>query len=109
MRERLPTLAWIGAALALCASPPGAFAQPTPFIGQIMIFSGNFCPQGWAMTNGQIMSISQNAALFSILGTMYGGNGQSTFELPIIKPIITVSGQAFTTCIALQGVFPSRN
>jgi microcystin-dependent protein len=109
MRKRLPTLAGIGAAMALCASPSGASAQSEPFLAQIMIFAGNFCPQGWAMTNGQIMSISQNTALFSLLGTMYGGNGQSTFALPIIKPIITVSGQAFTTCIALQGIFPSRN
>jgi microcystin-dependent protein len=56
-----------------------------PFLGEIRIFAGNFAPQGWAMCNGQIMSISQNTALFSLLGTTYGGNGQSTFALPDLR------------------------
>ena len=109
MKKRLLTLAGIGAALALCASPSAAFAQSQPFLGQIMIFAGNFCPNGWAQTNGQFLQISQNQALFSVLGTAYGGDGRTTFELPIMKPIITVSGQPFTTCIALLGVFPAQN
>lgn len=53
-----------------------------PFIAQIMYFGGNFAPRGWAFCNGQILSIAQNTALFSILGTTYGGNGQTTFALP---------------------------
>jgi len=52
------------------------------FIGEIRIFGFNFAPQGWAFCQGQIMSISQNTALFSILGTNYGGNGTSNFGLP---------------------------
>ena len=55
------------------------------YIGQIIIFAGNFAPKGWAMCNGQLMSIQQNAALFSILGTYYGGNGTSTFGLPDLR------------------------
>jgi microcystin-dependent protein len=52
------------------------------FIGEIRIFAGNFAPKGWAFCDGQIMPISQNTALFSLLGTMYGGDGKSTFALP---------------------------
>jgi microcystin-dependent protein len=53
-----------------------------PFIGEIRMFGGNFAPRGWAFCNGQILSIAQYTALFSILGTTYGGNGTSTFALP---------------------------
>lgn len=52
------------------------------FLGEIRIFAGNFAPRGWALCNGQIMSIAQNTALFSLLGTNYGGNGTTTFALP---------------------------
>src|ERR1700704_1754125 len=53
-----------------------------PFVAEIRIFPFNFAPTGWAFCNGQILPISQNTALFSLLGTTYGGNGQSTFALP---------------------------
>jgi microcystin-dependent protein len=55
------------------------------FIGEIRMFGFNFPPRDWALCNGQIMSISQNAALFSILGTTYGGNGTTTFALPNLQ------------------------
>src|SRR3954468_10958305 len=51
----------------------------------ITIFGGNFAPRGWAMCNGQLLAISQNTALFSLLGTTYGGNGQTTFALPDLR------------------------
>jgi microcystin-dependent protein len=53
-----------------------------PFVAEIRIFPFNFAPKGWAFCDGQILPISQNTALFSLLGTTYGGNGQSTFALP---------------------------
>lgn len=56
-----------------------------PFIGQIQTFGFNFPPMGWAFCDGQIMSIAQNTALFSLLGTTYGGNGQTTFALPDLR------------------------
>ena len=56
-----------------------------PFIGQIIMFGGNFAPRGWAFCNGQLLSISNNTALFSILGTTYGGDGESTFALPDMR------------------------
>lgn len=56
-----------------------------PFIGQIMGFGGNYAPRGWAFCNGQLMAISSNTALFSILGTTYGGDGRTTFALPDLQ------------------------
>lgn len=53
-----------------------------PFLGEIKLVGFNFAPRGWAFCNGQLLSISQNTALFSLLGTTYGGNGQTTFALP---------------------------
>lgn len=53
-----------------------------PFVAEIRIMANNFAPTGWALCNGQILPISQNTALFSLLGTTYGGNGTSTFALP---------------------------
>ncbi len=62
----------------------------TPFLGQITIFAGNFAPRNWAFCSGQLLSIAQNTALFSILGTTYGGNGQSTFALPDLRGRVPV-------------------
>ncbi|MEM9059363.1 MAG: tail fiber protein [Pseudomonadota bacterium] len=56
-----------------------------PFIGEIRIFGGNFAPRSFAFCNGQLLPISQNTALFSILGTIYGGDGRSTFALPDLR------------------------
>jgi len=56
-----------------------------PFLGQIMSFAGNFAPVYWMQCTGQLMSISQNTALFSLLGTQFGGNGQTTFALPDLR------------------------
>src|SRR5215471_18722574 len=56
-----------------------------PFLGEIKIVSFNFAPKGWALCNGQFLPINQNQALFSLLGTVYGGNGQTTFALPDLR------------------------
>jgi microcystin-dependent protein len=67
----------------------------TPFLGEIKLMSFNFAPRGWAMCNGQFLPINQNQALFSLLGTMYGGNGQTTFALPNLQgrvPVHTDNG-----------------
>lgn len=53
-----------------------------PYVGEIRSFAGNFAPRGWALCNGQLLPISQNTALFSLLGTMYGGDGKTNFALP---------------------------
>jgi len=56
-----------------------------PFVAEIRIFAGNFAPRGWAFCNGQLLPISQNTALFSLIGTTYGGDGRSTTALPNLK------------------------
>jgi len=56
-----------------------------PFVAEVRIFAGGFAPTGWAQCNGQLMPISQNTALFSLLGTTYGGDGKSTFALPNLQ------------------------
>lgn len=56
-----------------------------PFLAEIRLFAGNFAPTGWATCDGQILPISQNTALFSLLGTQYGGDGRSTFALPNLR------------------------
>ena len=70
-----------------------------PFLGQIIMFAGNFNPRGWALCNGQLLAISQYSALFSILGTTYGGDGRTTFGLPDLRgrvPIHAGSGPGLT-------------
>lgn len=70
-----------------------------PFIGEIYMFAGNFAPRGYALCDGQLLSIAQNTALFSILGTTYGGNGQTTFALPDLRgraPIHSGQGPGLT-------------
>ena len=61
-----------------------------PFLGQIIMFGGNFAPRSWAFCDGQLLSIQQNTALFSILGTTYGGDGRTTFGLPDLRGRVPV-------------------
>lgn len=61
-----------------------------PFIGQIMMFAGNFAPRGWAFCDGNILAVSSNSALFSILGTTYGGDGRTTFALPDLRGRVAI-------------------
>ena len=56
-----------------------------PFVGEIRMFAGNFAPRGWAFCDGQLLAVSQNDALFSLLGTTYGGDGRTTFGLPDMR------------------------
>jgi len=61
-----------------------------PFLGEIRMFGFSFAPEGWALCNGQILAISQYTALFSLLGTYYGGNGQTTFALPNLQSCVAI-------------------
>lgn len=63
----------------------------TPFMSEIRMFSFNYAPKGWAQCNGQLLPINQNQALFSLLGTTYGGNGQTTFALPDLRGRVPIS------------------
>lgn len=73
-----------------------------PFVGEIRMFGFNFAPRGWQLCNGQTLAISQNAALFSLLGTTYGGNGTTTFQLPNLQsrvPIHQGTGLGLSTYV----------
>lgn len=61
-----------------------------PFVGEIRMFAGNFAPRGWAFCDGQLLAVSQNDALFSLLGTIYGGDGRTTFGLPEMRGRIPI-------------------
>ena len=107
-----------------------------PFIGEIMLFTGVFAPSGWMFCHGQLLPIRENTALFSILGTIYGGDGQTTFALPDLRGRVPMGfgqrpdfanvtlgerGQLSTHgssllgamginyCIATRGIYPSRS
>ncbi|GAA4363067.1 tail fiber protein [Hymenobacter saemangeumensis] len=92
-QERRSWLKRLGAAMglgllggpAMAAARPAAVQGTEAYIGEIMLFAGNFAVQNFAICNGQLLSIAQNTALFSILGTTYGGNGQTTFALPDLR------------------------
>ncbi len=87
---------------------PSAYADP--FIGEVIQFAGNFAPRGWAFADGTVLQISQNTALFSLLGTNYGGDGRTTFALPDLRCLEpNVNGDQMRYIIALVGTFPSRN
>jgi microcystin-dependent protein len=61
-----------------------------PFVGEIRMFAGSFAPRGWAFCDGQLLAVSQNDALFSLLGTIYGGDGRTTFGLPDLRGRIPI-------------------
>jgi microcystin-dependent protein len=74
--------------------------MPEPYIGEIRMFAGNFPPNGWMFCEGQLIAISENSALFNLIGTTYGGDGQSTFALPDLRGRLplhagTFAGQTF--------------
>src|ERR1041385_6394360 len=79
----------------------------SPFVAEIRIFAGNFAPKGWALCAGQLLPISQNTALFSLLGTFYGGDGKSTFALPNLQAS-TPLGQGQSTTGSLPVGEPDR-
>ena len=68
-----------------------------PFVAEIRMFAGNFAPKGWALCNGQLLPISQNTALFSLVGTFYGGDGKSTFALPDMQGSVPLGQGQSTT------------
>lgn len=74
----------------------------TPYVGQIIMFAGNFAPVGWAFCNGELLSIAENETLFNLIGTTYGGDGVSTFALPDLQGRLPVhmgsspTGTAYT-------------
>ncbi len=77
-----------------------------PILGQIQLFAFNFVPKGWMLCDGTTLPISQYTAVFALVGTTYGGDGQTTFALPNLKGKEPIAGSMY--CICMQGIFPSR-
>ena len=75
-----------------------------PLLGEVTYFAGNFAPRGWAFCNGAMLEIAPNTALYSIIGTTYGGDGRVTMALPKIEDL-----NGCKAIIAIQGVYPSRS
>ena len=96
--------------MALLASSGTAMAQASSdaYLGQTITVPFGFCPTGWAEMAGQELPIGQNTALFSLIGTIYGGDGETTFALPLATPKYASDGRMLRQCIALQGIFPSQ-
>ena len=136
MKIRLMMALAAVAGMSMTAAPAKASAEP--LLGEIMMVGYTFCPRGWATADGQLLAISQHTALFSLYGTTYGGDGRTTFALPDLRnraPVhvgdrnslgsrreggptmadraegrLDVPGtQTVRFCVALQGIYPSRN
>jgi microcystin-dependent protein len=104
-RTVLPVLVLV----SCMVSRPAAAQANLPYLGEIQTFAFNFCPTGWAPLNGQLLPISDNEALYNLIGTTYGGDGVTNFALPKWGPVYTANGGAMHSCIALSGVYPSQS
>ncbi|MBV9174337.1 MAG: tail fiber protein [Chloroflexi bacterium] len=80
-----------------------------PFIGEIRLLPYNFAPIRWALCDGSSLQIAENQALFALIGTVFGGDGQTTFSLPDLRESPLPAGTQGGYYIALEGVFPQRN
>lgn len=95
-----------GASFALCAVPSASALGTDDYVGSIGMTAAPFCPRGTIEPTGQVLEIRQNTALFSLLGTTYGGDGKSTFALPDLRDATPPNGMRF--CIVMQGIFPAK-
>ena len=78
------------------------------YIGDVRAMSFNFAPRGWAQCKGQLLPVGQNRALFSLLGTTFGGDGQTSFALPNLPGVPAQNGTALTYCICINGSYPTQ-
>lgn len=77
-------------------------------LGAVRAMAFDFPPRGWAQCKGQLVPINQNRALFSLLGTAYGGDGTTCFALPSLPGVPAQNGATLTYCICVQGIVPTR-
>ncbi|MFM9276621.1 phage tail protein [Paenibacillus jiagnxiensis] len=87
-------------------SPGQAEASTNPFLGEIQLYPYNFAPIGWMKAEGQLLLISENSTLFSLIGTNFGGDGRTTFALPDLRGASPVPGVSYF--ISMTGTYPSR-
>ena len=96
-------------ALGLAALPATPAHAQDKYLGEIIVVAANFCPRGTLKADGSLLEIGKNSALFSLLGTMYGGDGRNTFALPDLRnKLAAANGAALLHCIVTEGIYPSR-
>ena len=78
------------------------------YLGDVRAMSFAFAPRGWAQCQGQLLPVAQNRALFQLLGTAYGGDGETSFALPALADMPAQNGAGLGYCICIQGVMPQR-
>jgi len=104
------TIAMAGLALAATAfTATPAKAGADAYIGEVFTFAGTFCPRNTMEAKGQTLLISEHQALFALLGTTYGGDGRTTFNLPRLFFVPSSTMAKMKHCIVVQGIFPSRS
>ena len=114
MLTRSITAAAALSAIAIAAAP-AAEAGPDEYLGEIITVASNFCPRGTLEADGRELPISKNTALFSLLGTLYGGDGRTSFALPDLRAETdyevaeTPHKDRLKHCVVTQGIYPSRN
>ena len=104
----IKALALIGGIVCLANGPAHAQSE-TFYTGQIITTGASFCPEDFLEVDGQTLSIDDHAALYTLLGTTYGGDGDKTFALPTIPNIVTATGATVLNCICVDGVFPTNS
>lgn len=95
-------------AVFMMVSSVASYADDEGYIGEVTLFAGNFAPRFHAFCNGQILSISSNQVLFSLLGSTYGGDGRTTFALPNLQEA-EKSLKGVRYIIQTEGIYPSRS
>ena len=84
-----------------------------PFLGMIKLFPYSFVPMSWIECNGATLNVAQNSALFSLIGTQFGGDGKTTFKVPDLRNALPYPGaqgqKAYVYCIATAGIYPTRD
>lgn len=97
-------------ALGAAALPAAPASAQDYYIGQVITVAANFCPRGTMKADGRLLPISANAALFSLVGTRYGGDGRTTFALPDLSgKLASANGAELLHCVVTQGIYPSRS
>jgi microcystin-dependent protein len=106
---RIVAAASLGAVGLATAIPP-AGAITLPYISEIILTGADYCPADYFLpADGRALPIDDYDALFTLLGFTYGGDGTTTFNVPMVDPIRSASGQTLLPCIAVAGIFPPRN
>ena len=87
---------------------PGKDSNMEGILGEIRMFGGNFAPKGWHLCDGTKLTVKGNEALFSVIGSKFGGDGRTTFALPKMEPMIVNNGPNVIYFICITGPFPPR-